>query len=325
MDSTDFMPDAARLASIRQEIERHERERLSGRRQLLWRVPVFVAVPIMAVAVLAVGLNVLASPFEQWRSTPHVLLYVAGVVGAIVGWFRATAPVRTLGDNSRQALLPLVFGFIDAMTYSRGIEPSSFERLPREAMGETDEKRFGDVIAGAFGGFSFELYEADLTSKEADLAKAGFKGVVVAFEAAMPFAGVLVATVKSNRPVSFLGSLFGGRELDRLESGAPDLDALYDFRTDNAEAAGPLVRGRLASALNWLSESWPGAPARIALSGPDGFLLLPSTRDFFELPSSSVPLDFDQHVRPIIAEMATILAIAALVRNVGAADPADPS
>lgn len=323
MDSTDFMPDAARLASIRQAIEHQERQRLSVRRQMLWRVPVFVAVPILAVAVLAVGLNGLASPFEQWRSTPHVLIYVAGAVGAIVAWFKATGPVRALGNSSHQTLLPLVFGFIDAMTYGRGSEPASFERLPREAVGETDEKRFGDVIAGAFGGFSFELYEADLASKDAG-SGTGFKGVVVAFEAAMPFPGVLVATVKSNRPASFLGSLFGGRELDRLESGVPELDAHYDFRTDNAQAAAPLVRGRLASALQWLSESWPDAPARIALSGADGFLLLPSTRDFFELPATSVPLDFERDVRPIIADMATILAIAALVRKVGAADTADP-
>jgi hypothetical protein len=105
-----------------------------------------------------------------------------------------------------------------------------------------------------------------------------------------------------------------------LSSGVPELDAAYEFRTDNIEAARPLVTGRLAQALKWLGETWPDDPARVALNGSDGFLLLPQTKNFFELPAISVPLDYTRHVAPMIAEMGAMLATAALVRKIGAKD-----
>ena len=98
------------------------------------------------------------------------------------------------------------------------------------------------------------------------------------------------------------------------------LDENYDFRTDNVEAARPLVTGRLAQALQWLGETWPEQPARVALKGSDGFLLIPLSKNFFELPDISQPLDYRRHVAPMIADMAALLATAALVRKVGAAD-----
>ena len=72
--------------------------------------------------------------------------------------------------------------------------------------------------------------------------------------------------------------------------------------------------------MQWLSEAWPGEPARVALRGNDGFLLLPTPKNFFELPPASVPLDYKAHVEPIIADMASLIATAALVRKVGSAD-----
>ncbi len=83
----------------------------------------------------------------------------------------------------------------------------------------------------------------------------------------------------------------------------------------------PLVTGRLARALQWLGEAWPQEPARIALRGGDGFLLLPQKKkNFFELPPIHKPLDYKAHIEPIIADMAALLATAALVRKVGASD-----
>ncbi len=80
------------------------------------------------------------------------------------------------------------------------------------------------------------------------------------------------------------------------------------------------MSGRLAQALKWLGETWPDDPARVALDGSDGFLLLPQPKDFFELPDISVPLDYQTHVAPMIADMGAMLATAALVRKIGAKD-----
>jgi hypothetical protein len=109
-------------------------------------------------------------------------------------------------------------------------------------------------------------------------------------------------------------------EIWEVTSGVAALDENYEFRTDNPTAAQPLVKGRLAQALQWLGETWPDEPARVALRGEDGFLLLPAKKNFFELPPISVPLDYRKHIEPMIADMATLLATAALVRKVGASD-----
>jgi hypothetical protein len=40
-------------------------------------------------------------------------------------------------------------------------------------------------------------------------------------------------------------------------------------------------------------------------------------KNFFELPGISQPLDYKGHVEPMVADMAALLATAALVRKVG--------
>ena len=106
----------------------------------------------------------------------------------------------------------------------------------------------------------------------------------------------------------------------RSNAASPAIDETYEFRTDNAGAARPLVSGRLAKALQWLGETWPGEPARVALEGRDGFLLLPVTKNFFELPGISTPLDYKAHIEPMVADMVALLATASLVRKVGQPD-----
>lgn len=76
-------------------------------------------------------------------------------------------------------------------------------------------------------------------------------------------------------------------------------------------------RCRLAQALKWLLETWPENPPRVALRDRDGFLLIPLSKNFFELPGISQALDYKGHVEPMVADMAALLATAALVRKVG--------
>jgi hypothetical protein len=120
--------------------------------------------------------------------------------------------------------------------------------------------------------------------------------------------------------VGFFRGIFGGSKLEELRCGIEELDNAYDFRTDNVEAARPLVTGRLALALQWLGKTWPEQPSRIALRGSDGFLLIPLSKNFFELPDISTSLDYRLHVEPMIADMAALLATASLVRKIGAPD-----
>lgn len=317
MTVDDVMPDPNMLAGVKADIEAYETARAKAAKSVRWRVPLFLAILAVAVIVVASMLNSLANPFEQWRSAPHVFLYVAGLVAAIFVFFWAMAPARQTQQDFRNRLFPTVFRFIEDFRYSRNQPPASFDRLPREMVGVFNRQTFDDVITGRYRGFPFELFEARLAQKADKSESVAFKGVGLAFEAASPFPGILIAGRKAGMVGGFFKNLFGGGSLEEIQSGVADLDNAYDFRTDNPDAAKPLIVGRLAQALKWLGETWPSGQALVALRGSDAFLLLPLEKDYFELPGISTPLSYDDHVRPMIADLVTLLETAALVRQVG--------
>jgi len=317
MDAKDFLPGEGVVAGIKGDIERYETERRKAHRAVMWRVPVFDGLWIAAILGVAYAFNSFADPNEQWLSTPHIFLYIVGFFALFLIHAQAVKPATALQQSLRDRIMPLVFGFIEEMGYRHEATPVSFSRMPQEASGAFNRQRFDDVISGRYEGFPFELYEATLSQKSGKSSASVFKGIVVAFETIAPFPGLLVATRKSGMVVGFLKSLFGGK-LEELQSGVAALDENYEFRTDNVEAARPLVTGRLAQALQWLGETWPEQPARVALKGSDGFLLIPLSKNFFELPGISQPLDYKAHVEPMIADMGALLATAALVRKIGA-------
>lgn len=321
VETADFMPGDAVVAGIRKNIEAYEAARASVVRQVRWRVPLLVGLVLATVVLIAWLFNKVADPNEQWFSTPHVFLYVVGFAASILLYFQAMKPATRLQQSFRQTLLPIIFGFIRDVRYAHGGRPNSFDRLPREAVGPFNRESFDDVVSGRYEEFSFELYEAELREGTGKGSSTAFKGVIVAFEAIEPLPGILVATRRTNAVVGFFRGMFASK-MQELSSGVPELDAAYEFRTDNAEAAQPLVSGRLAQALKWLGETWPEEPARVALNGSDGFLLLPQAKNFFELPAISVPLDYQTHVAPMISDMGAMLATAALVRKIGARDEA---
>lgn len=321
MDARDFMPSEEALRSIRASIEAYEAERRSVRRRMAVRIPLYLLLVAAAVLVLALAFNTFADPREQWVSAPHVFLYVAGVAALAVAYVAATGPARRLQRSFREKLLPVVFGFIENVRYRKGETPKALDRLPREMIGNFDRASYDDEIAGVWQGLPFELFEAVFSQSSGKAASTVFRGVVLALETETAFPGVLIATRKANKVASFFRNIFG-TELESLQSGDAALDAAYDFRTDNVEAARPLVAGRLSRALQWLGETWPEEPARIALKERDAFLMLPQSKNFFELPAISVPLDYQAHIAPMIADMAALLATGALVRKIGSAGDA---
>lgn len=319
MEAKDFMPADDTVAGIRKDLAAYETEREAAYRTLQRRIPIGFISLIVAVFALAWFFNSFADPFEQWVSTPHVFLYVGAFAAAFFVYFWAQRPAAKVQQSLRDKLLPIVFGFVQDMSYRQGATPDSFDRMPREMVGAFNRQTFDDVITGRYDGFPFELYEASLRQKVNKSDSLVFKGVIVVFETMKPFPGVLVASRKAGQVTKFFRGLFGGVELQELQSGVAALDAAYDFRTDNLNAARPLVTGRLAQALQLLRETWPDDYARVALNGSDGFLLLPLTKNFFELPGISKPLDYKAHIEPMVADLAALLATASLVRKAGVA------
>lgn len=317
MNVDDVMPDPKVLAGIRSDIEAYEAARVTAAKSVRWRVPLFLGLLAVAVYFVARFFNTIANPFEQWLSPPHVFLYVGAVVAAIALYFLAMAPARKTQQDFRSRLFPTIFRFIEDFRYVQGQPPASFDRLPREMVGAFNRESFDDIITGKYRGFPFELFETRLANKVGKSEDVSFKGVGLAFAAAQPFPGILIAGRQTGAVTGFFKGLFGGGALEELEAGVADLDAIYDFRTDNAAAARPLIVGRLAQALKWLGEAWPDGQALVALRGSDAFVLLPMETDYFELPGISTPLNYDSHVKPMIADLVTLLETAALVRKVG--------
>jgi hypothetical protein len=319
MDVQDYMPAPEVIAGIRDDMGKYEAERIAAQRSVRWRVPVFLGVFLAIVLGIALLFNGLADPFEQWFSAPHVILYVIAFIAAFFIYARAMKPATDLQESFRGRVLPMVFAFVKDLRYRKSATPDSFSRMPSETVGSFNRQSFDDVISGVYEDFPFELYETHLEQKVGKSSTTMFDGVIVAFEKLQPFPGVLVAARKTGKVVGFFRGLFG-TELEEVQSGVAFLDETYEFRTDNVEAARPLVTGKLAQALTWLQEAWPEGQARVALKGSDGFLLLPQAKDFFELPSISVPLDYKAHIEPMVADMAALLATAALLRKAGARD-----
>lgn len=316
MSAAGFMPDEAAIAGIRLDIEAYEAQRKAAARSVRWRVPLYLCLLLAIVFGLATVLNLGADPYEQWFSTLHVYLYLAGFLLSFAVYVLASSAGGSLQASLRDKLLPTAFGFIEDVRLQKAVSPESFARLPRESVGDYNGSLFDDVISGSYDGFSFELYEAALWRRSGKVDAELFDGIIVAFDMVKPFDGILIATVRTNAVMSFFSEIFGSG-LKEIRSGVQELDMAYEFRTSNVDAAQPLVSGQMAQALTWLKEAWPGEPARLALKGKDGFLLLPHKKNFFELPASNVPLDYKTHIEPIIADMATMLAITALVRKIG--------
>src|SRR5262249_3536832 len=154
--------------------------------------PVFVGLVVVIVALVAWLFNAVADPHEQWLSTPHVFLYLGGMVAAAFLYFQALKPATRLQQSFRDTLLPMIFGFVRDVRYQHGIRPNSFDRLPRETVGNFNRQSFDDIIAGRYEGFPFELYEARLSEGTGKGETVAFKGVIVAFETIEPFPGTLV-------------------------------------------------------------------------------------------------------------------------------------
>lgn len=310
------MPGEAAVARIKSDLAAYEADRRSAQRKIWLRVPLAVGALVVAVVLLALAFNAFADPNERWLSAPHVFLYVLGLVALAFVSRQAVKPAAEFRRSSRERLMSIIFGFIEDLRCGHEITPGSFDRLPRVATGDFSRESFDDVVTGKYQGSPFELYEAVLSNRAGTPDQTVFRGVILAMGAETAFPGLLVATRRSKAVQSFFRDMFGSSALEELTSGVPELDDIYEFRTDNAAAARPLVAGRLAQALQWLGEAWPDEPARVALHGGDAFLLIPHAKNFFELARGSSPIDYDRDVQPIVADMVSLLATGALVRKI---------
>ena len=304
-----LMPGPEALARIRAEIDGYNGQRAQVARQTWIRL------------VLLLGGWALISVAICWplvvagNSQAFGLACVAILFSGYFLFDRAMAPRRQFRQTVRDRLLPAVFGFVDDLRYAGSGSPRFLERMPGNEFLRRTHSRHRDLFSGRYDGFRFTLCETELSIGNGSKRQITFTGVVVAFQQENGFPGTLLAAKRPGRLAKAIRSLFEEGTLSEVKSGDAGIDASHEFRTDNPQAAGLRVAA-MAKALDYLAGTWPDGVIRIALRHKDGFLLVPTQKDFFELPPIGTPLDFDVHVRPMIADLVTLVSTARLVSRI---------
>lgn len=282
--------------------------------QVRKRIPLFVGGAILAAVAALVALRLIA-PDAEWTNFWHLAVYVGGVIGTVTAWETAAKPAKRLQQGLRDRILPLAFTFLDKPAYAHGVAPQSGDHLPKQAIGNFNRTTFGDVIAGSFDGVPLEIFEATYRFKANKSESISFKGVVLAFRLHRPFPGVLVAVRKTGDVSRWFRDLFGN-DLETIDFINPAIGEAFEVRASNGDAARRLVDGALAKTLGFLRDTWPDGQPRLALNEDSGFVLLPTLKDFFELPKIGTPVHYAGHIAPMAHELRSLAEITRLASQI---------
>jgi hypothetical protein len=312
-DEQAVMPDAVALEELNAVIVQYNeiRPKMQGEQTL--RIAIWLGV----YGVFAGGLLWLLYSEGQ----TEVLAWAAPLacLAAIGIWHQAQRPSRHFQQQLRDWMLPRIFGFVKDVQYSFGGVPKFVKTMPRDAFLPRGQETYHDILTGRIDGLSFTLLETVITEGIGSSKKTLFAGVIFHFLRENRFPGLLLASRKPNAFVRFFRDMFSN-SLTLIESGHTGVDETHEFRSDNRAAATPIVQRELVKALDYLARVWPDDVVRIAFADAHCYLLVPSRKNFFELPDISIDLDYRQHVEPMIRDLVTLLATARLVSRIGTAD-----
>ncbi|MGD9916194.1 MAG: DUF3137 domain-containing protein [Rhizobiaceae bacterium] len=317
MDVNAFMPDEAALASLRTDLDEYNRQRLEAARQSRSRLWLFLAA--YTVVYLAVLYFIGTQTSRGIISGLGMVALVFGALAYLLVYGFAMSPASKLQQSFRDYLIPRIFGFIDEVKYQRGGVPTTHDYIPKAAIGSFNRQSFDDSIRGTYDGMGFEAFEAVYSYKAGKNTSQVFRGIVIAFQLPQNFRGIVVATKAVGNVSRFMRDLFGRGGLGPVTTGDAAIDQTYEFRSNNPRDAVSLINPRFIEALDDLRDLWPEAPSRVAISEGSGFVLLPTKKNFFELPKIWVACDYSSHIQPLVHDMVGLLRVAALVR--GAVSP----
>ncbi len=319
----DITPDAPTQARIDSEIASYNREQKAIIAKAAQRVALIcgaIVVAGAAAAAIATGLET----YPDWFSRPHLMIYVLTGIAVWFGWGYATGPTKALRQDLRSRVLPMLFAFLDEAKYTHGVAARSVGDLPHEVIGKHNSRTYGDCISGTYSGVPVEIFEATFKKKEVYRAQSGYKtsesqvfrGVLLSAALQSPFAGVLVAVRKTGGLTRMVRDVFGS-DFETLDFDDPAIASTFEVRTTNPAAARALMAGALGRALAFFRQEWPDGQPRLALKDGYGFVVLPTRRDFFELPAIGTALDYRKHFESQAAELAQLAALAALISKIG--------
>jgi hypothetical protein len=315
MAEGDYKPDDDAVAAIKAHLVAYDAQRATEDRNLRFLGPMSL-VPAVLVALFGIGALLTAdeAPFGAKDKFQFAFwIFLAVMLLGSGGFWLAQRPSKRLQQNLRDRMLPALFGFIGEIEYTHGRTPFTFDHIPKGVLPDHARAEFGDVVRGMHKWMRFELFEAHLKSGGKSNTTL-FDGVVVGFEIPARFPGVLLATPRVGQWSMFFRDMFG-TAFTTVEAGDSLLDATFEFRTDNAPDARRLIAGSLGQALAPMRQTWREGAPRIALSQTTGFLVMPTTRDFFELPDLGTSVSYERHIQPMVTELIQLLDTALVVRR----------
>lgn len=307
-----YMPDEAAVAEIRRHIDMYNAERPG-----IYRNCTLVAWLAMSAYVVVMGIVTYGA--LQMSDGTNLLgaILVFAIGGGVWVWRYVWKPLWEHQLGLRYRLFPKVFGFVQEIRYSAGIEPRFLDDLKRLKLVDFTKSKNDDVIGGVHEGMTFELVETQLITGSGKSERTTFKGLIFQFGLAESFPGLLVANKRTGWWDRTMKEFWGTGPSDEIRSGNFRLDETHEFRTSNHVAAQSVIAGPLTSVLTWLGNEWHGGDVRIALSHDDGYLMLPTREDYFALPGLEDDISYERHVRPLVRELVQLLAAAQAVRNIG--------
>ena len=312
------MPDATAMETVREAVRVYNDDRPRQENGMHWLLLVIMGAYGVAAFIIFIWIM-----NQEEKGNFGIVI---GLVGA-AGWGLyqlCMKPVRDFQQGMRNRMLPQIFGFIDGVRYSKGLAPRFMDKFPKKALLSYGQAQHDDAISGHYDGLSFMLSETKLLTGGKN-AKTLFQGVIFHFYLEQPFPGILAAAKRPTGMQKFAQDFFGTGDLRIIESGDVMIDATHEFRTDNRSAALPLIKGSLVQALDYLGDVWRDDVVRIALVDNACFLLVPTRKNFFELPDIAHDINIDRHVLPMIRDIVTLLVTARLVSRINVSEQGDTS
>lgn len=307
MDPERYMPGEAAVAEMQVQIDAYNKARPavydSCMKQAVVALVIYAGFGVL-ICLYCIELGMKAKDF----------VYVAG--GLFFGgwglWILMWSPMEKHRAALRERLFPKLFGFIEDVTYQKKPKPGFLRQISELKLVQYASASNDDLISGRHEGMDFALLETTLKvgNKNKDIV---FRGLIFHFRLADPFPGMLVVARRGGWFERTMKDFWRTGPNREMSSGNRQLDESHQFYSDNRNAARPIIAGPLTSVLTWLGNEWHGGDVRIALSGEHGYLMLPSTHDYFSLPGDSEDIVYKRHIQPLVRELVMALAIAHVV------------
>lgn len=310
-DPDSYMPGEAALAEIETHIAAYNR----ARPEIYNRCMTWALIGLAVYACFAALVILYAWELDARGKSFGVVLGLLFLGGAGL-WTLMWRPMEKHQEALRMQLFPRLFGFIDGVTYAKGGKPALLNQVAELKLVRYGNAENDDLIAGRHEGMDFELLETRLTVGSGRSKETVFRGLIFHFRLDRAFPGMLVAAKRGGWWQRTMKEFWRTGPKTELTSGNLRLDESHEFHSDNFAAARPVIAGSLTSVLTWLGNEWHGGDVQIALSGEDGYLMLPSNHDYFSLPGNTEDVVYQRHVRPLVRELVIALAVAHVVRHV---------